>query len=58
MKGMIITERMSPAVSMPIPIIGPLKSAPSTGTSPSVFCSRGWTWSANSGAKMNKPHMP
>ena len=58
MNGMTMIASTNPAVSTPMPCGGPLKSAPSTGTAPSVPMSHGCTWSANSGASTNSPHMP
>ena len=58
MKGMIMMASTRPAVSKPMPIMGPLNSWPMTGTLPKVAFRMGWTWSANRGAKTNRPQMP
>ena len=53
-----MTDRMIPAVRMPMPLGAPWNSAPITGTWPIVAVSSGCTWSPNSGANTNSPHMP
>ena len=43
MNGMIMIARITPAVSTPIPIIGPLNNSDNPGTTPSVDSRNGWT---------------
>ncbi len=54
MKGRIISARMIPAVSMPIPIGGPRNS----GRKPRLLPRAGSTCLAMNGAKTKSPHIP
>ena len=58
MNGIIMMPSTIPAVSMPIPIGGPEKSAPITGQDPRWSISHGSMSLAIKGAKTNNPHMP
>ena len=58
MNGITMIASTKPAVSTPMPCGGPLNNAPIAGVMPSVLINHGCTWSANSGARTNRPHMP
>ena len=58
MNGITMTASMMPAVSMPMPIAGPLNRGPRIGNGPNVLISTGCACSANNGAKTKSPHMP
>ncbi|MNR46863.1 hypothetical protein D3C85_1658890 [compost metagenome] len=58
MNGMIMIDRIRPAVKMPMPNGGPAKSPPMMGTLPSVAIRKGCTYCWNTGTKTNRPHMP
>src|SRR5437868_1099392 len=58
MNGMIITDRMMPAESMPMPLGAPWNRGPSSHSWPNVRLSSGSTWSPKNGANTNNPHMP
>ncbi len=54
MNGSTISASTSPAVSMPMPMGGPLNR----GSPPATAFRAGCTWSCMKGAKTNRPHMP
>ncbi|MNG10410.1 hypothetical protein D3C84_938740 [compost metagenome] len=58
MNGITMMARIRPAVKMPMPIGAPWNRKPISGHSPRFSMIHGCTWSPNSGANTNRPHMP
>ena len=58
MKGMTMIASTMPAVSMPMPSGGPVKSGPMIGHLPRFASSQGLTYSPMIGTNTNRPHMP
>jgi hypothetical protein len=56
--GITMIASTMPAVSMPMPSGGPLKSGPRTGSPPRWGSSPGGTWRPITGTKTNRPHKP